>query len=186
MIAIHTDTVFVTYEDGRRRPFDARKLARSIGLAASLAGYHQWELAAHIAAAVATYLRGDWAGHCVTREQLFEAVAGALKSVGHPDIERAYRQMHEHAVVDLAALAIEAPSGFELEFFRMLGERLDHLNAHGERRVQFRNLRYCVKILSGKRSWRTRCRSLSGEILAFIREKCAAASTNDRAIVIAG
>jgi hypothetical protein len=186
MIALHTDTVFVIYEDGRRRPFDPRKLARSIGLAASLAGYRQWQLAPHIAAAVAAYLRRDWDQPSVTRDQLFEAVAGALKSVGHSDIERMYRQMHEHAVVDLAALAIEAPSGFELEFFRMLGEQLDKLNARGERRVQFRNLRYCVKILSGKRRWRTRCRSLSGEILAFIRNKCSAASKKDGAFVIAG
>jgi hypothetical protein len=186
MIAIHTDTVFVIYEDGRRRPFDARKLARSIGLAASLAGYRQWQLAPYIASAVATYLRREWRETSVTRDQLFEAVAGALKSVGHPEIERTYRQMHEHAVVDLAELAIEAPSGFELEFFRMLGERLDKLSAHGERRVQFRNLRYCVKILSGKRSWRTRCRSLSGEILSFIRNKYAASARNDGAFVIAG
>jgi hypothetical protein len=160
-------------------------LARSLALAAQLAGYRQWQVASHIAAAVASYLRREWVRSDVTRDQLFEAVAGALKSVGYADVEQTYRQMHEHAVVDLAALAIEAPSGFELEFFRMLGERLDKLNARGERRVQFCNLRYCVKILSGRRRWRVRCRTLSGEILAFIRSKCAATGRREGSFVIA-
>jgi hypothetical protein len=174
MIALRQDVFLVAYDDGHLEPFDVSKLTRSILKAARRAGHHHWPLAEHVASAVSTYFQKDWPQPTVGRHHLLQAVREILRVIGYPDISAAYQNAHGRAVLDLADLAIQTPSGFDLEFFRLLDTRLERLCAAGPTHLEFRHLHFCVKILSGKRSYRTRCKGLSEEVLAFIRQKLAA------------
>src|SRR2546426_8813260 len=102
MIAIHSDTVFVAYDDGRSAPFDAGRLSRSISRAAVRAGHPFFSQANQVIAALTEYLREDWPRQTVTRGQLLEAVAAVLEAIGYREIADSYRRAHQHAVVDLA------------------------------------------------------------------------------------
>ena len=71
---------------------------------------------------------------------------------------------------DLCRLALETGQGRELFFFPRLRAELQRHLQQAPRVVRFRGLRGCVKQLTGARRWSRRCRTLEGEIVAYLRE----------------
>jgi hypothetical protein len=77
---------------------------------------------------------------------------------------------------DLRRLALESGHGRELFFFPRLRAELQQHLQQGPRVLRFRGLRGCVKQLTGARRWSRRCRTLEGEIVAYLRECLSAES----------
>lgn len=71
---------------------------------------------------------------------------------------------------DLCRLAHESGPGRELFFFPRLRAELQRHLRHAPRALRFHGLRGCVKQLTGARRWTRRCRTLEGEIVAYLRE----------------
>ena len=71
---------------------------------------------------------------------------------------------------DLRRLAHESAQGCELLFFPRLRAELHRHLQQAPRVLRFHGLRSCVKELTGARRWSLRCRTLEGEIVAFLRE----------------
>jgi hypothetical protein len=70
----------------------------------------------------------------------------------------------------LCLLARESGQGGELFFFPRLRAELHRHLEQAPRVLRFRGLRGCVKQLTGARRWSQRCRSLEGEIVAYLRQ----------------
>jgi hypothetical protein len=78
---------------------------------------------------------------------------------------------------DLCQLADASGPGSELFFFPRLRAELQRHLEQAPRVLRFRGLRGCVKQLAGVRRWSSRCQSLEGEIVAYLRQCLSAEST---------
>jgi hypothetical protein len=171
MIAFQNNLPVVRFEDGHVMPFDPRWLSESVGRAARLAGYPKWWLVEHVTETVAAYLRHDFDAPAVSPAQLRTTVASVLQVIGYADVATHFEPLPPPVRLSLADLAREAGAGYELMFFRLLQNRLRDIAVSPSNRVEFFDLRPCVKMLRSAKNWSRDCTGLRAEIVRFIREE---------------
>jgi hypothetical protein len=74
------------------------------------------------------------------------------------------------AETSLDKLAAETGDGGELLFFPRLREEMRQQLSQSPRLVRFNGLHDCVKRLVGARRWCHRCRAMSDQIVAYLRQ----------------
>ncbi len=167
MIALCDGMPLVTLPDGTSATFDKHWITASIRIAAEQAGYHRWWLAEHIAESVAVYLQRDFTANIVDIPNLQDAVLNVLQSLGFHDIASHFRLPDPPVRLSLKEIAHEAGDGYELAFFGLLGDRLQHVAGSHAMRLEIHDLSGCVRLM-GKRG--RLVQTLREEIVGFIRQ----------------
>lgn len=169
MIALVDSLPMVRFDDGNVMAFEPRWLSEGLARAADRAGYRKWWLADHVTQTVATYLRNDFQASVVGLSQLRTAVQSVLQVIGYSDIAAQFEPLPAPVRISLERIAREAGDGYELFFFRLLQQRLREIVESPSVRVEFFDLRPCVKHLRSAKNWRSDCAGLHAEIVRFIR-----------------
>jgi len=183
MIALPQRLPLVVWRNERLLPLSENWLAESIRLGATHAGYGHWDLAPHIARAIAVYLEEEFSATTISIPQLDEMLSKSIEKIGYQDVARVTELTAPRLSISLAEIADRA--SYEILFYPMLRERLDDAVALEARGVVFGELRPCVKILDHASHWRQTCEMLRGQIVHYIRgyfDSCRRASL-DFAIV---
>ena len=97
--------------------YEARWLSDEITKAANKAGHQDWFFAPDITRAVIEYLKNRFPKNTITVEELFNKIETALAFMGCEDIARTLEIGPPPVRISLMDIAIDAGSGFELEFF---------------------------------------------------------------------
>ena len=158
--------------------FEKRWLAESLIKAAKHAGYAKWWLADHVVESVSSYLENEFDENVVTSVRLEKAVRSVLQVIGYADVATCFRSAPPPARLSLAEVAREAGNGYELIFFELLRAKLREMLSVPVEKVQFVELRGCVKILRSAKYWGRDCNGLSQEIVEFIRGEVSSSAKN--------
>jgi hypothetical protein len=160
---------------GESIPFSADMAC--VELAGDTANLFDSEFVRHAARAVFHYFKHELGRQRVTAGDFAAALEKVLRGFAvtaqlAPEPNLAPRVLES----DLCRLAHESGQGCELFFFPRLRAELQRHLGQGPRVLRFRGLRGCVKQLTGARRWSRRCRTLEGEIVAYLRG-CLSAET---------
>ena len=175
MIALASDSLLFQMATGESIPYSGEVI--SAELAGATVELFDPEFVHHAASAVFHYFKHELSRQTVSASEF----AGALRKVlrGFAGTAQSSAQTHARPSVlesDLSRLAVESGQGCELFFFpRLRAELRQHLQ-RAPRVLRFRGLRGCVKQLVGARRWSLRCRTLEGQIVAYLRECLSAES----------
>ncbi|MBV9104651.1 MAG: hypothetical protein JO066_07770 [Verrucomicrobia bacterium] len=137
--------------------------------AAQKAGYSRWWLAEHVSASVLCYLSKTNESNVVTSKQLREMVVSALQAIGYAEIALRLDVIGPPFELSLVELAKEAGPGYELEFFRLLKERIQPALCDGALSLEISGLQSCVRHLRSAKTWSRECSMLRNEIVNFLR-----------------
>jgi hypothetical protein len=173
MIQLREDIAWVASADGRREPFDAKRLAASIHRAAATAGQSDWWLSESIASAVQQYACQVAKSKTIAVTELEDLVAEVLVMLGHAKIAAAFSNNQNRVNVRLDELVAATGGACELELFTRLDTALRP--AADERLVslQICGLRACVLQMRQARRWCDGCRQLAEEIVVHVRARVA-------------
>ncbi len=175
MVAFKEEFPYLKSESGQLFEFDQRWLREAITRAANDAGYPSWWLTDHVTESIAFYLRLRNDETFVAFNQLSQTVRYVLSVIGYKEIGPHFTPRPPPITISLFELAQSAAAGYELAFFEGLSRRIEGLIHAQVERVQFVSLNSSVKHLRGARIWSRACEQLRAEIVAFVREKIAAA-----------
>lgn len=175
MVAFKEEFPYLKAESGQLFEFDRRWLREAITRAANDAGYPSWWLTDHVTESIAFYLRLRNDESFVAFNQLSQTVRYVLNVIGYKEIGPHFTPSPPPITISLFDLAQAAGAGYELAFFEILSRRIDALLETQVECVQFVSLNACVKHLHGARAWSRACEQLRSEIVAFVRERVAAA-----------
>jgi hypothetical protein len=137
--------------------------------AAEKAGYSRWWLAEHVSASVLCYLAKTNENNVITLKQLREIVLSALQVIGYAEIALRLDVIGPPFELSLIELAREAGPGYELEFFRLLKERIQQALSDGSLSLQISGLQSCVRHLQSVKTWSRECSQVRNEIVNFLR-----------------
>ncbi len=177
MIALRNNLPLVQMTNGCLTPFDRNWIIRSVSVAATQAGYRKWWLSEHVVEAVTIYFQHEGMETAVTEPQLSTAVASVLQVIGYADVAGRFQLLPPPVHISLSELASRAGHGYELLFFDLLRSELRRILDSGASRIEFSDLRRCVKLLRSAKIWRRDCVGLNTEIVSFIREEIKACRT---------
>ena len=169
MITLAADCLVFELATGESIPYSADMV--SVELGDSTTDLFDAEFVRHATKAVFHYFKHELGRQTVTVGEF----AGALEKVlrGFAATAQCAAPPHSKPRVleyDLCRLAHESGQGRELFFFPRLRAELQRQLQAAPRMLRFRGLRGCVKQLAGARRWSPRCRTLEGEIVAYLRE----------------
>jgi len=148
--------------------YEARWLSDEISKAADKAGHPDWFFAGDITRAVIEYLRHRFPKNIITIEELYKKIEVALSHMGCDDIASRLEILPPPVRISLLDIARDAGSGFELEFFRLLRQRLAQCERSGTSQIMCYGLRKAVKDLCCAGRWNSACEKLTEEINDFI------------------
>ena len=181
MIALGTDCLLFELASGERIPYSADML--SVELDGDTADLFDAEFVHHAAQAVFHYFKHDLGRQSVSVVEFTGALERLLTRFA-ATAQRANRNAPGQVLEsDLHRLAREAGPACELLFFARLRAELQRRLQQAPRVLRFRGLRPCVKQLTGARRWSLRCRSLEGEIVAYLRG-CVSAESARRELAL--
>ena len=175
MITLASDCLVVELATGESVPFSADMAC--VELAGDTAELFDADFVRHAARAVFHYFKHELGRQTVTAGDFAAALEKVLR--GFAVTAQAAPQANPAPHVqesDLCRLAHESGQGRELVFFPRLRAELQRHLEQAPQVLRFRGLRGCVKQLTGARRWSRRCRTLEGEIVAYLRE-CLRAET---------
>jgi hypothetical protein len=115
------------------------------------------------------YLSKTYGSNVVTPNQLREIVVSALQSIGYAEIALRLDAVVPPFELSLSALAEEAGPGYELEFFRLLKERIQPAFCAPASSLEIYGLQSCVRHLQSVKTWSRSCSLLRNEIVNFLR-----------------
>jgi len=179
MIALHESEMLVEFQGGRLVLFDRVWLHRSLTLAAERAGYEKWWLADHVTESVAAYFADHLDLRVVGIQRLESAVKSVLSTIGYEEVAEEFSPSPPPAEINLFALAIEADTGFELVFFRMLQAAIDEMVASGADEFRFTGVHACAKRLTSSKVWCGDCQRMRADILEFVDTRMLAIGRTD-------
>jgi len=171
MIGFKDEIPLIQEDDGRVVEFDRKWLARSLLVAAELAGHPRWWPAPHVAESVERYMKYDCDGSVVELDALADAVRNVLKTIGYPEIADRFEPLPFPKKLSLSEIADEAGSGYELMFFSLLRQHLRAALDERPEHIEMYGLCRCVKKIDSAKIWRRRCNRLRNEIVTFIRRE---------------
>ncbi len=117
-------------------------------------------------------------------EDLFARMRGMLRKIGCLAIAQNLEPLAPPMTVSLKKIAQDAGNGFELVFFCLLSEDLNHLREYGVENVRFQHAEEAAMILRGKESPTKACRQLTQEIEAFLERYTAERSFPERHLTL--
>jgi hypothetical protein len=167
MIALPQRLPFVIWRNSRLVPLSEPWLTESIQASAHHAGLAQWELAPHIAKAIAVYLEEEFNRNTITLAQLEEMMARSIERVGFQDVAAHSNLIAPRVSISLFELARRSP--LELLFFPYLRDKIEDAMGYEARGLIFEGLRPCVKKLYESQRWCQNYEDLRGRIIDFIR-----------------
>jgi hypothetical protein len=167
MIQLDSDCLFFKTPDGELFPCSAEVAS------VELVGEAKWlldpELVQNAAEAVLYYFRHELGRDTVSVGEFSETLQKVLSRLGL-DAQAEVTSQAPEPETDLQSLAQAAGKGFELAFFMRLREELHRHLATAPQKVRFTGLQGSVKTLLGARRWNERCRQLSDQIVAHLRQ----------------
>jgi hypothetical protein len=184
VIALSSDCLLFEMANGESIACSADMVG--VELAGGTGGLLDPELVQHATKAVFHYFKHELSRQTVSAGEF----AGALEKVlsGFAATAQASPPASSTARVqesDLCRLAHESGPGRELFFFPRLRAELQQHLRQTPRALRFHGLRGCVKQITGARRWSRRCRTLEGEIVAYLRECLSAeAGPTDFALLV--
>jgi len=101
-------------------------------------------------------------------EDLYARMRRMLHKIGCPAIARHLKQLSPPVTVSLTKAAHDAGNGYELVFFCLLTEDLNHLSEHGAECIRFKDIEETAMILRGKESYTDDCVNLASDIEGFL------------------
>lgn len=125
-------------------------------------------MAEDISRGVESYLVNHYRGSVIDSEELFDRIEKTLSSLGLKEVAANIDKTPPPVRISLNELARRAGSGYELIFFRLLGEQLQSALFGGAHRIEFYGMRSCVKRMTSTRKWSTRCDRMRDEIDSYI------------------
>jgi hypothetical protein len=163
MIRLNDHALLMRYPDGRVLPLDLSDLVHELAAQAApeAVPIEPWMIE-NVVHSILHYIKNDLGKEVVTLQDFIDLSQDILARFAAPP--------QDGPVCDLFHLAQRAGPGFELRFYDMLRERITELAEKGADSYAFIGFRPCVKFLAGRRRWRVRCRTVSEELLRFIRE----------------
>ena len=164
--------------------YEARWLSDEITKAATKAGHEDWFFAGDITRAVIEYLKNRFPKNTITIEELYKKIEAALSFMGCDDIARTLDIGPPPVRISLMEIANEAGSGFELEFFRILREKLIDTEKSGTTQIMCCELRKAVKHLCGAGRWNSACAELTEEINDYIISELARTRHGEISLVL--
>jgi hypothetical protein len=167
MIAYPQRLPLVVWRNSRLVPLSERWLVESIHEAAGKAGYPEWELAPHIARAIAVFLEEEFNRNTITLNQLQDMLAESIDKIGFPDVAKASVILSPKVSISLLDLARR--SSLELFFFPMLHQKIEDAIGYEASGLIFEEIRPCVKVLHQARRWKDTCEELRDRIVDYIR-----------------
>ena len=173
MILPHEDLIWVKDEQGRRVPFNARRLVESIGRAAPGDGEDALAVAEAIATTIQHFNREHAVGQVTSAAEIAEAVTTLLRTLGYCEWAHAYARLGHRTDIRLDEMAAQTATGFELGFYQQLDGALAAAADKQLLLVRMRGLRACVLRLRGARRWGAGCRRLAEEIVCHVHERVA-------------
>jgi hypothetical protein len=138
---------------------------------AQRAGYPKWWLAEHVTESVGAYLAAQRETNVMPVAGLTKTVRSVLQVIGYAEVARHFVAEPPFARISLAQVARDAGSGYELAFFRKLGQRIEELLAARHSCLEIVGLESCVKTLRSRKIWSRECDALRAEIVHFVRER---------------
>ncbi|HEY8966598.1 MAG TPA: hypothetical protein VIM58_09150 [Candidatus Methylacidiphilales bacterium] len=168
MIALPQRLPYVLWKGDRLLPLSEEWLSESLRTGSRAAGHDRWDLADHVARAIASYLEEEYCATTITTAQVNQMLSQSVEKIGFRDIAGASALVAPRLAISLAEIADTAP--YELLFFPRLRERLDDVVAMDVSALICGDLRSCVKILDQASRWRTTCDALSEQIVRYIRQ----------------
>ncbi len=167
MIQLRSDCLVFKLASGDSIPCSAEKITvELIGPAVELLDP---EVVQHAAASVLHYFRHELSRTEVTVNEFSAALERVLCGLGLNVVSGDKIPQPRVAEADLRCLAVSSEKGFELAFFHTLREEIHSLLAGSPQVLRFKNLRSCVKQLSGARRWSPRCQRLQDQIVDYTR-----------------
>lgn len=121
-----------------------------------------------ISRGVENFLVNHYRGTVIDSEDLFEKIDATLRKLGLVEVAENVDRTPPPVRISLAEIARRAGTGYELAFFRLLGEQLKSAAAGGATRVECHGMRRCVRRLASAKKYSVRCRELQGEIERFV------------------
>lgn len=150
-------------------PCEEAWLRHRLELAAVQAGRGDFWPMGDMARGVMEYLGLHYPGTAIDLPALIDKIQALLQRVGCGDIAGHLDTSPPPIPLTMPDLAVTAGNGFELIFFRILGQELKAMDEQGVREVALVGLRECVHLLRGTGKWRRDCAELEAEIRSFIR-----------------
>ena len=178
MVAFKEEFPYLRCESGQLFEFDRDWLHAAITRAADEAGYPRWWLTDHVTESIAFYLRLRTDESVVAFSQLSQTVRYVLKVIGYKEIIPHFTPAPPPITIPLVDLARQAGSAYELGFFDLLEKRIQAMLDVGVENIRLSALHASVKHLRGVKVWTRSCDALRSEIVCFIREKLAWASSD--------
>lgn len=157
--------------------YEAGWLEEVLRRAATEAGHEQWWPARDVARGVIQFLRDRFQQKVITLQDLFGKIQATLQGIGFADIAERVQPEAPPVVVSLSDLAAEAGGGFELLFFRALGERVREMRELGVSRLHCTGTREAVLHFTGSTVWNADCADFEAEVVDFLREAAARANS---------
>ncbi len=169
MITLASDCLLFELATGESIPYSADMAC--VELAGDTAELFDSEFVRHAAKAVFHYFRHELGRQTVTASEFAAALEKVLRGFACTTQSAAQPSPAPRVLEsDLCRLARESGQGCELVFFPRLRAELQQHLQQAPRVLRFHGLRGCVKQLTGARRWSLRCRTLEGEIVAYLRE----------------
>lgn len=189
MIQLHPDFLFLKMSSGDLIPCSAE--VATVELLGDAISMCDPDMVRSAASAVLHYFKHDCGKEAVSIDEFAEALVRVLRKFGldvsMPDAEvelatpgqpgsKALFIPSEASApgkvfeADLAAMAADCDTGFELAFFQKLRDEVKVQLSRQSRVLRFHGLRGCVKQLVGARRWCPRCQELNDQIVAYLRQ----------------
>jgi len=178
MIAFYDHLPVIELASGQAVAFEQEWLVRSLAQAALRAGYARWWLAEHVAESVTTYLREQEEINVLPVSRLTQTVQSVLQVIGYAEVAQHFTPAPHRERVSLVALVHAAGTGYELAFFELLGRRIEVLTEGATCDLQLDGLDRAVRLLCASKTWNRACTALRDEIVAFTRDRAAAAAAH--------
>ncbi len=168
MVCLQDQLPLLKFGNQEAVTYEARWLSDEITKAARKAGHPEWFFAGDITRAVIEYLRHRFPRNTITIEELYGKIERVLEFLGCDDIARTLEIAPPPVRISLSDIAVDAGSGYELEFFRLLRERLAESEGSGATQILCDGLRSAVKQICSACRWNGECERLAAEIGEFL------------------
>lgn len=180
MIRLRPDCLVFETAQGENIPCSAKEV--TIELIGDSAQWLDSEIVENAAAAVLHYFRVERGQESVSVAEFAQALENVLRGLGlnvksgNAGAAAPPRRVFE---TDLRALAGEPADGGELFFFPRLRHAMRQRLDGTPRVLRFRNLRACVKQLTGAKRWTPQCRDMEERIVDYLRTCLGSEKTAD-------
>ncbi|HOX56121.1 MAG TPA: hypothetical protein P5205_04845 [Candidatus Paceibacterota bacterium] len=169
MIAFSSDCLLFEMANGECIPCSADTVG--VQLASDAGGLFDSEFVQQATKAVFHYFKHELGRQSVSASEFARALEKVLRGfAATAQVPPPPKSASNVLESDLCRLAHESGQGRELFFFPRLRAELQRHLQQSPRALRFHGLRGCVKHLAGARRWSRRCRTLEGEIVAYLRE----------------